>query len=34
VTAAIEAIRVHGAGVGMDEIAATAGISKPTPTAA
>lgn len=29
VTAAIEAIRVHGAGVGMDEIAATAGISKP-----
>ena len=29
VTAATEAIRVHGAGVGMDEIAATAGISKP-----
>jgi AcrR family transcriptional regulator len=29
VSAAVEAIRVHGAGVGMDEIAATAGISKP-----
>lgn len=28
-TAAIEAIRGHGAGVGMDEIAAQAGISKP-----
>src|ERR1700681_720687 len=29
VDAAVEAIRAHGAGVGMDEIAAQAGVSKP-----
>jgi AcrR family transcriptional regulator len=29
VDAAVEAIRTHGAGVGMDEIAAQAGVSKP-----